>query len=236
MSKKIIVPLLNIRWQLHDLFHEYLDEQYELEKTHRCYGGSDEYDYMDDDEVRWLMQQGYVFPGINGDDGCYYDDDDEDEDVIWPVVKKGKKKDKTAYEQFWEAEEKKAKRKHRKRGKKNARIIDITTPYSGHEENPTECGYDDLDSDGINDGKLIYYYPNYRNKEDRLEFNTLKEFDDFCADYGYTVPPYVGEQIAYRRVSHVCLNPTVREYGMFEIMAEESYADMMYEAVDVEDL
>jgi hypothetical protein len=32
------------------------------------------------------------------------------------------------------------------------------------------------------------------------------------------------------------LNPTVREYGMFEIMAEESYADMMYEAVDVEDL
>ena len=190
---------------------------------------------MDDDEVRWLMQQGYVFPGLT-DDGCYYDDDDEDEDVIWPVVKKGKKKDKTAYEQFWEAEEKKAKQKHRKRGKKNARIIDINTPYSGHEENPTECGYDDLDSDGINDGKLIYYYPNYRNKEDRLEFNTLKEFDDFCADYGYTVPPYVGEQIAYRRVSHVCLNPTVREYGMFEIMAEESYADMMYEAVDVEDL
>lgn len=237
MSKKIIVPLPNIRWQLHDLFHEYLDEQYELEKTHRYYGGSDEYDYMDDDEVRWLMQQGFVFQGLN-DDGCFYDDDDdEDEDVIWPVVKKGKK-EKTAYEQFWETEEKKAKMKHRKRGKKgkNARIIDINTPYSGHEENPTEYGYDDLDSDGINDGKLIYYYPNYRNKEDRLEFNTLKEFDDFCADYGYTVPPYVGEQIAYRRVSHVCLNPTVREYGMFEIMAEESYADMMYEAVDVEDL
>lgn len=234
MSKKIIIPLSNIRWQLHDLFHEYLDEQYELEKTHRYYGGSDEYDYMDDDEVRWLMQQGYVFPGMT-DDGCFYDED-EDEDVIWPVVKKGKKKDKTAYEQFWEEEEKKAKQKHRKRGKKNARIIDITTPYSGHEENPTECGYEDIESDGINDGKLIYYYPNYRNKEDRLEFNTLKEFDDFCADYGYTVPPYVGEQIAYRRVSHVCLNPTVREYGMFEIMAEESYADMMYEAVDVEEL
>ena len=228
MSKKIIVPLLNIRWQLHDLLHEYLDEQYELEKTQR-YSDSDEYDYMDDDDIRWAMQQGYVFPGLNDDDGCYYDDD-EDPNLVWPIVKKTK----TAYEQFWEEEEKKAKMKHRKRGKKNARIININEPYSGEEEHPRE--YDDLDSDGIEDGKLIYYYPNYRNKEDRLEFSTLKEFDDFCADYGFTVPPYVGEQIAYRRVSHACLNPTVREYGMFEIMAEESYADMMYEAVDVEEL
>lgn len=235
MSKKIIIPLPNIRYQLHDLFHEHLDEMYDLERTHRYCGGSDEYDYMDDDEMYWLMQQGYVFPGMT-DDGCYYDDDDDDDpNLIWPI--KDKKK-KTAYDEFWEAEEKKAKQKHRKRGKKkNARIIDINVPYSGHEENPTEYGgYDDLDSDGINDGKLIYYYPNYRNKEDRFEFNTLKEFDDFCADYGYTVPPYVGEQIAYRRVSHVCLNPTMREHGMFEIMAEESYADMMYEAVDVDDL
>ena len=228
MSKKIIVPLLNIRWQLHDLLHEYLDEQYELEKTQR-YSDSDEYDYMDDDDIRWAMQQGYVFPGLNDDDGCYYDDD-EDPNLVWPIVKKTK----TAYDEFWEEEEKKAKMKHRKRGKKNARIININEPYSGEEEHPRE--YDDLDSDGIEDGKLIYYYPNYRNKEDRLEFSTLKEFDDFCADYGFTVPPYVGEQIAYRRVSHACLNPTVREYGMFEIMAEESYADMMYEAVDVEEL
>ena len=232
MSKKIKIPLTNIRWQLYDLFHEYLDEQYDLEKA-RHYNQYDDYDYMSDDEVLWAMQQGYVFPGL--DDGCFYDDDDDDPNLVWPIRKKGKKhtSDDDAYAEYWKNEEKKAKRKHRKKGK-GARIIDISTPYSGDEGSPRE--YDDLDSDGINDGKLIYYYPNYRNKEDRLEFNTLKEFDDFCADYGYSVPPYIGEQIAYRRISHTCLNPMAREYGGFEIMAEESYADMMYEAVDVSDL
>jgi hypothetical protein len=187
------------------------------------------------------MHQGYIFPGLNDDDGCYYDDDEDDPNLVWPIIpkkeKKGKNKrnDDDAYAQYWKNEERKAKKKHKKG--KNARVININDPYSGDEENPTEyASYEDLESDGINDGKLIYFYPNYRNKEDRLEFNTLREFDDFCADYGYVVPPYVGEQIAYRRISHVCLRPDAREYGMFEIMAEESYADMMYEACDVTEL
>ena len=192
-----------------------------------------------DKEILLLMQQGYIFPGLNDDDGCYYDDED-DPNLVWPIPnkeKKGKNKrnDDDAYAQYWEKEERKAKKKHKKG--KNARIININDPYSGDEENPTEyASYEDLESDGINDGKLIYFYPKYRNKEDRLEFNTLREFDDFCADYGYAVPPYVGEEIAYRRISHVCLRPDAREYGMFEIMAEESYADMMYEACDTTEL
>ena len=243
MSKKINIPLKNIRHYLHDLFHEHLDEMYDLERTKRRNRRENIYDYMDDDEILMLMQQGYIFPGLNDDDGCYYDDDDDEDDpnLVWPIIpkkeKKGKNKrnDDDAYAQYWENEEKKAKKKHKKG--KNARVININDPYSGDEENPTEyASYEDLESDGINDGKLIYFYPNYRNKEDRLEFNTLREFDDFCADYGYVVPPYVGEQIAYRRISHVCLRPDAREYGMFEIMAEESYADMMYEACDVTEL
>lgn len=240
MSKKIKIPLQNIKHYLHDLFHEYLEEQYELERSTRKSSRRENiYDYMDDDEVMWFMQQGYVFPGMEDDYANFYEDDD-DSSLVWPIQKssrknKGKRKDKDAYAQYWEEEERKAKKKHKKG--KNARIIDINEPYSGDEENPTEYAtYEDLDSDGINDGKLIYFYPDYRNKEDRLEFNTLKEFDDFCADYGYFVPPYIGERIAYRRVSHVCLKPTAREYGEFEIMAEESYADMMYEACDVREL
>lgn len=228
MSKKIFVPLDNIRGYLHDLFHEYLDEQYDLEKTQRPY---DDYDYMDDDEVLQLMQLGYVFPGMEG----YFMGGDEDGDVIWPLKpkkgKKGKNGKRTAddvYADYWEREEKKAKRKHHK---SKARVIDITTPYSGEEEDPDEWG-----SDGINDGKVIWYYPNYRDKDDRIEFNTLSAFDEFCSDEGFAVPPYVGERIAYRRVSHCCLNPHAREQGMFEIMAEESYADMMYEAIDVTEL
>ena len=236
MSKKIFIPLENIRSCLHDLFHEYLDELYDLERTQRPY---DDYDYMDDDEVLQLMQLGYVFPGLEDEFMC-----DEDGDVIWPLKpkkgKKGKKGKRTAddvYADYWEREERKSKRKHQKRGK--ARMIDINTPYSGDEEDPDEVSYssyEDLESDGINDGKMIWFYPNYRDKDDRLEFNTLSDFDEFCAEEGYVVPPYVGERIAYRRVSHCCLSPYAREQGVFEIMAEESYADMMYEAIDVTEL
>lgn len=229
MSKKIFIPLNNISSCLHDLFHEYLDEQYELEQTQRPY---DDYDYMDDDEVLALMQLGYVFPGMENDFMC-----DDDGDVIWPLKpKKGKKSKKgkrtlsDVYADYWEHEEKKSKRKHHK---SRARLIDINTPYSGDEEDANEVGYDDLGSDGIESGKVIWFYPNYREKDDRLEFNTLSAFDEFCADEGYSVPPYVGERIAYRRVSHCCLNPSAREDGIFEIMSEESYADMMYEACDV---
>jgi hypothetical protein len=242
MSKKIFIPLENIRSCLHDLFHEYLDEQYDLERTKRPYElvDDDDYDYMDDDEVLWLMQQGYVFPGMDAYLGAL--DDDDDGDTIWPLnPKKGKKKGKRTandiYSEFWEKEERRAKRKHHKKGK--AKMIDINTPYSGNEEDPDEVeysSYDDLDSDGIYDGKIIWFYPNYRDKDDRLEFNTLSAFDEFCADEGFVVPPYIGEHIAYRRVSHCCLNPYAREQGVFEIMAEESYADMMYEACDVTEL
>ena len=234
MSKKIFVPLENIKSCLHDLFHEYLDEQYSLERTQRPY---DDYDYMDDDEVLALMQLGYVFPGM---EDYFMGGDEDDDEVIWPLKpkkgKKGKKSKRTAndvYNDYWEEEEKKAKRKHHR---KKARIVGINTPYSGEEEDPDEVGYDDLSTNGIDDGKVIWYYPNYRDKDDRLEFNTLSAFDEFCADEGFAVPPYVGEQIAYRRVSHCCLNPYAREQGMFEIMAEESYADMLYEAVDVTEL
>lgn len=229
MSKKIKIPLENIRSYVHDLFHEYLDEQYELGRTrpHR----NSIYDYMDDDEVIALMQLGYVFPEGDDDDYAnYYDDDDDDEDsLVWPP-----KKEDTAYDVFWKREERKAKRKH-KRGK--ARLIDITKPYSGEEEASTEFDdYEEIGDDGVLEGKEIWYYPDYHTKDDRLEFNTLKAFDDFCADNGFVVPPYVAENIAYRRVSHTCLRPDARESGIFEIMAEESYADMMYEACDVKEL
>lgn len=230
---KIKIPLKNIRQYVHDLFHEYMDEQYELSKSrvHRNHA----YDYMDDDEVLAYMQLGYIFPEDEdfGYANYYEDDDDEDYNQVWPP----KKKEKTAYDVFWENEERKAKRKHKRGKKSKARVIDITQPYSGEEEEPTEyASYEEIGSDGILEGKEIWYYPDYNDKYNKLEFNTLKEFDDFCADNGYVVPPYTAENIAYRRVSHTCLRPDAKDDGIFEIMAEESYADMMYEACDVREL
>lgn len=229
---KIKIPLKNIRSYIYDLFHEYLDGQYELSKSnvHR----NRAYDYMDDDEVIALMQLGYVFPEDEDFDYGNIYDDDEDYNQVWPP-----KKEKTAYDVFWENEERKAKSKHKRgKGKKSkARVIDITQPYSGEEEDPTEyASYEEIGSDGILEGKEIWYYPDYKDKYNKLEFNTLKEFDDFCADNGYVVPPYTAENIAYRRISHTCLRPDAKDDGIFEIMAEESYAEMMYEACDVREL
>lgn len=232
MSKKIIVPLKNIRCYLHDLFHEYLEAQYELERTTRMNYDDDEWD---DESILWAMQNGFIFDGYDP-----YEElgDDDDGEILYPRYsegnkrKKDKRNDDDAYAEFWERMERKQARKEKRKHKKSkARIIDITTPYSGDEESPMELG-----DDGILNGKEIYYYPDYNDKNSRLEFTTLQAFSDFCDDNGFVVPPYVGEQIAYRRRSHACLRPEARDEGIFEIMAEESYGDMVYEAVPISEL
>lgn len=240
MSKKIIVPLKNIRCYLHDLFHEYLEAQYELSRTTRMNYDDDEWD---DESILWAMQNGFIFDGYDP-----YEElgDDDDGEVLYPRYsegnkrKKDKRNDDDAYAEFWERMERKQARKEKCKHKKSkARVIDITTPYSGNEENPDEYGgviQDIYDDDGILNGKEIYYYPDYNDKNSRLEFTTLQAFSDFCDDNGFVVPPYVGEQIAYRRRSHACLRPEARDEGIFEIMAEESYGDMVYEAVPISEL
>ena len=232
MSKKLIIPLDNIRNDLPILFHRYLENLVEVEDS------TNWWDDMDDDELRYYMAQGFIFPGIN-------DLDDDDECIVFPMSK-GKKKggrqksrSREIYDAFWDRYDIPRKSKHKKGKGKKGRIIDINTPYSGEEENPNEV-YDDYvdisNDDGIYNGKEIYFYVDYNDKECRLEFETLKAFDEFCADNGYVVPPYTAENIAYRRVSHTCLRPDAKDDGIFEIMAEESYADMMYEACDVKEL
>ena len=88
----------------------------------------------------------------------------------------------------------------------------------------------------MSNGKEIYYYPDYHNKENRLEFSTLSAFNDFCEDNGYNVPDHIANDIMYRRVSHVCLRPDAREYGLYEIMAEESYGTLFYEVCEASEL
>jgi hypothetical protein len=102
-------------------------------------------------------------------------------------------------------------------------IEDITRPYSQ--------GFIDED-DELFEKKIIYFYPEHSNKTDRLEFNDLKEFDEFCEKSDFSVPPYVGERIAYRSVSHCCLNPNMKKRGVYEIMGAETYSEMFFEAVE----
>ena len=237
MSKKIKIPSINIKNHLSDLFHSFISRKYEYDKSHR----SNYYDEMDDEELMWLMQQqGFIFHDVYDDDDYSYDadDDEDDSDVIWPPKKSNHKRNADdIYDEFWN--KKSSKRKHRK-GRK-ARCIDISVPYSGEEEDDVDefdyTPYEELDDDnGVLDGKEIYYYPDYHDKDSRLEFTTLKAFNEFCEDNGYSVPTHVSNQLLFNRVSHTCLHPSSREYGLYEIMAEESYGSMFYEVCDASEL
>ena len=233
MSKKIVISSNNIRNKLSGLFHESL--------KHIKYSSSGE---MDDDMLMWLAAQGLLNYDDDDDDdwsnGYVPDYDIDDADVIWPPksskhTKKKGGKNKDAYAKFWEEEETTRKKKHKKSSKKNkARIIDINAPYSGEEEdnvNDFSCMHD-FEDDGLIYGKAIYYYPDYHNKDSRLEFDSLKGFNDFCEDSGYNLSEHVANEIMYRRVSHTCLNPEFKEYGLYEIMAEESYGSLFFEVCE----
>lgn len=218
---KILVPFNNIRFRLSEIFH------------HDLLNRKDDVEEMSLAEMRELMAYCY------GDDYVeYYDEDGE---VIFPSNeewlkrnKRSKKGKKNSYDDFWEKEERKHKRKHRK-GKK-ARMIDISIPFSG-EEDEYYSAYEDLGYDnGVTDGKEIYYYPDYHDKDNRLEFSTLKDFVDFCEDNGYTVPEHILNDIAFRRISHTCLMPEAKEYGIYEIMAEDSYGTLYYEVCEASEL
>lgn len=125
----------------------------------------------------------------------------------------------------------KGKYKHTKhrgcRGGKKAKVVDINEPYDDN--------YID-DSGDAPAETTIYFYEDYHDKYSRVEFNTLYDFDEYCKEMGFAVPPYVGEQIAYAPISHCCLNPIAKEQGVLEIMREETYGDMFYEACETNEL
>jgi hypothetical protein len=169
----------------------------------------DEDDYWDEYEE--------IYPGKNNnkdESEDIYSELYSDAESCWASLEAGGKK-KGKGGKYKHTKGKKAKDK----GEEG--MLDITKPYSQ--------GFIDEADDSL-DAQYIYFYPDYKDKTDRLEFNDLKEFDNFCSVNSFVVPPYVGERIAYRPVSHCCLNPGVKERGIDEIMGAESYSDMYFEA------
>lgn len=244
MSKKINITIPNkVRPNLINLFHEYLSRKSKEPRStiHEPYLW-DEDDY-EDMAAYW----GQMFPG--------WDDNlDDDSDIVFPPhgdgniivmnpqkLKNGKRrdKDKEAYDSYWQQEReegfgKKSKHKHSK-GKK-CKTFDITTPYSGEEE---EYDFDDIrlqTEDYEPETKHIWFYPDYHCKEDRIEFCTLKDFNDYCDSMGYYVSNEVTNDIIWRYESHCCLNPESERLGLLDIMTAHSYGDMFYDACDEAEL
>ena len=251
MSKKINIVIPNkVRPDLVSLFHAYLSRKSNEVSSHSSYND------MDDDEYSAMLEYwDRMFPGWDKDD--YAEDDVNDYDVVYPpsdggtsnviVMKprrdsKGSKRhrERDVYNDFWSQREREEswcrsdkKKKHHSRGKSKRKLFDITKPYSGEED---EYSFDDIGLDYGDGEKEIWFYPDYHCKDDRLEFNSLSDFNDYCGDMGYLVTKDVMEDILYRYESHCCLNPESEKVGLLDVMSGHSYGEMFYDACDESEL
>jgi len=248
MSKRINLRINdNSRPNLISLFKDYVRRKVS-ESRKSSYSGRYSYDYYDD-EYDYDMMQLLRMYGEYSPNSCFMGEDDDDyyvdEDgvIVFPISDKDGEKTKHPGEyrrsaddmdEYWDKMSKfneRGKRKHTKhrgsRGSKGAKVIDINQPY--------DANYIDESGDALSDC-IIYYYPDYHDKYSRIEFNNLAEFDEYCSANDYYVPPYAAEYIAYSPISHCCLNPIARERGVLEIMREETYGDMFYEACETSEL
>jgi hypothetical protein len=258
MSKKVS---LNIgdknRPNLLFLFRNYIIRKLEEDKKkwsdyrrkHPCpsYLGFD--GYTDEEYYEEMEALRSYYGRENMVDYCYYDDDDDDyivtsDGVIIFPEDDNKKKNKGSedtynglrpgeyhrsakdMDEYWDKMSKfnsKGKHKHRKH---KTKVIDIEKPYSVQ-----YIG----NNDGENDfeSHIIYFYEDYKDKYNKIEFNNIFEFDKYCEEMGFAVPPYVGEMISYCNISHCCLNPIAKDRGVLEVMREETYGDMYYEACEL---
>jgi hypothetical protein len=240
MSKKINITIPNkVKPNLVDLFHKYLFRKAKEPKANM--DGHEGYLFDDYEDMADYWDN--VFPGWDED----LDNDGDvvvfpPSNVIYMNSKKGKRgKDKnTVYDAFWQQEReeqfgKKGKHKHNKKGKK-AKIFNISAPYSGDETDPDEYDFDFTTEDYDSESKEIWFYPDYHCKDDKLEFNSLKEFSDYCESMGYFVDKEVAADISWRYESHCCLNPESEKIGLLEIMSEYTYGEMFYEACEEHEL
>lgn len=240
MSKKIDICSYNgIRPNLSVLFHRYLIRKGN-ERNYR------EGNLWIDDYAEELEYLREMYPGYS-----ITEDDLDDIDIIFPpkssTSRKSHKKKQDPYVSYWEGYcGKKNKHKSKKGNNRDCKIIDINTPYSGEEENPREIDFDYVNIDdeddpnslsyNFNDDIHIYFYHDYHDKEERVEFTNFKDFDEFCKDNGFTISSYYRSLLLRQSVSHCCLNPYSYEDGIKELITEDSYGNMFYEACNVDEL
>lgn len=235
------------------LYDDYGDEyEEEMEQLRRFYGGcfprsggSSFHDLDDDDDDDWDNDN------WNEYDDYYVGDDGE---IIFPSAGTSQTDPDTTLrpgqmhrsvqdmDDYWNKMSKfneKGKKKHTKhrgkRGKGGAKVIDINEPYNNNFIDYLNESKDENSGDALENCK-IYFYEDYHDKFDRTEFNSLYEFDQYCKEFGFSVPAYVAEQIAYSPINHCCLNPVAKEQGVLEIMREETYGEMFYEACESSEL
>lgn len=225
MSKKIIIHLGHVgKPSLSSLFKSHMLRRSSKREELDPYGLFEDYD---DDEIRSMLEYYRAQSGL----GPSEDDDDIYDEIAMAYgycghvggkrkrrrrsssarrSSKGKSTSGDPYVDYWNSED--SKPSTRRRGASKAEMLDNDETMFEHKE--------------------IFFYIDYADKNNRIEFNSLYDFDDFCNVNGYSVPQYLAEDLAYRRKSHCCLNPTLKDMGKYEVIGSSDYADMYYEACE----
>lgn len=230
MSKKINIVYSN-RPDLSKLFRTYI-------KNHKVsrndsFRRSGVFEQMDDEAFADMVAYwDRVFPGWDNWNRCPYDDEEDDCDVVYPPQKSRRNNWQANREEGWS---RKKKHKHSKR--KKAKVIDINTPYNGfNDDSDNEYSFDDISYDEIPRKVKIWFYPDYHDCYDRLEFDSLSDFNDYCEDMGYVIPETVADDLIYRSESHCCVDRLMERHGDLEIVGESSYGEMFYAVAEANEL
>lgn len=134
---------------------------------------------------------------------------------------------------------KKLQKKHySKRKGKNARMsyggYDDGDDYWNNRESLYGEKFDDASLDEY-DGhgyKSIKFYPDIRDEGKYQEFYSLKEFEIFCSQEGYTVGDVDLENLRTWSIIHCCLDPIDKEYGENCIITDNSYGGLYWTVSD----
>jgi hypothetical protein len=84
--------------------------------------------------------------------------------------------------------------------------------------------WSDEDDDEGDTYKIIKFYPDMENEMTYREFNSIKEFSDFCDENGYYVSNFDMNNMINQYVTHCCVDPVSKE----DILTDTSYGALYW--------
>lgn len=121
----------------------------------------------------------------------------------------------------------------KKKKKHHSRYDDDEDDFWKHRSSMFRNGeWDDSDLDDEDNHeecyKSIKFYSDIENELSVREFDSLKSFNDFCADNGYIISTIDYNNLLNESVIHCCLDPISLEYGDKEIITDNSYGALYW--------
>jgi hypothetical protein len=161
---------------------------------------------------------------------CMGEDDflvDEEEGVILNA-----KHLKRLNKKYYNGKSEKSSKRGKRGGKKKGNLVYSTydDDYWKNRKTMFRNGeWSDDDEDNYEEAyKNIKFYPDVTNEMSAIEFNSLKEFSDYCDEHGYAVGTTDYDNLKNWGVIHCCLDPIDLEYGEFAIITDSSYGGLYW--------